>query len=288
MVNDLTRKNHEYWLHRASGYSEVNQEELAGVQRGNWSVFLQQEIREAFPGRTPGEIRILDIGAGPGFLSIILAEMGYQVVAADFAERMLEEAYANAKASLPEIAEDLWEDGEEEEWKARKRGYLRSASLGGEISFRQENAMRLTFPEGSFDVVLSRNLTWNLPEPETAYRDWLRVLKTDGLLMVFDANWYRYLVDSEKKHAYDKDRERVAEKGLGDYNIGENFDQMEEIARSMPMTERIRPAWDQDLLRRYGAKDISVAEDIGQRVYSEKEKVNYASTPMFMVKAKKS
>ena len=288
MVNDLTRKNHEYWLHRASGYSEVNQEELAGVQRGNWSVFLQQEIREAFPGRTPGEIRILDIGVGPGFLSIILAEMGYQVVAADFAERMLEEAYANAKASLPEIAEDLWEDGEEEEWKARKRGYLRSASLGGEISFRQENAMSLTFPEGSFDVVLSRNLTWNLPEPETAYRDWLRVLKTDGLLMVFDANWYRYLVDSEKKHAYDKDRERVAEKGLGDYNIGENFDQMEEIARSMPMTERIRPAWDQDLLRRYGAKDISVAEDIGQRVYSEKEKVNYASTPMFMVKAKKS
>lgn len=288
MVNDLTRKNHEYWLHRASGYSEVNQEELAGVQRGNWSAFLQQEIREAFPGRTPGEIRILDIGAGPGFLSIILAEMGYQVVAADFAERMLEEAYANAKASLPEIAEDLWEDGEEEEWKARKRGYLRSASLGGEISFRQENAMSLTFPEGSFDVVLSRNLTWNLPEPETAYRDWLRVLKTDGLLMVFDANWYRYLVDSEKKHAYDKDRERVAEKGLGDYNIGENFDQMEEIARSMPMTERIRPAWDQELLRRYGAKDISVAEDIGQRVYSEKEKVNYASTPMFMVKAKKS
>ena len=288
MVNDLTRKNHEYWLHRASGYSEVNQEELAGVQRGNWSAFLQQEIREAFPGRTPGEIRILDIGAGPGFLSIILAEMGYQVVAADFAERMLEEAYANAKASLPEIAEDLWEDGEEEELKARKRGYLRSASLGGEISFRQENAMSLTFPEGSFDVVLSRNLTWNLPEPETAYRDWLRVLKTDGLLMVFDANWYRYLVDSEKKHAYDKDRERVAEKGLGDYNIGENFDQMEEIARSMPMTERIRPAWDQDLLRRYGAKDISVAEDIGQRVYSEKEKVNYASTPMFMVKAKKS
>ena len=288
MVNDLTRKNHEYWLHRASGYSEVNQEELAGVQRGNWSAFLQQEIREAFPGRTPGEIRILYIGAGPGFLSIILAEMGYQVVAADFAERMLEEAYANAKASLPEIAEDLWEDGEEEEWKARKRGYLRSASLGGEISFRQENAMSLTFPEGSFDVVLSRNLTWNLPEPETAYRDWLRVLKTDGLLMVFDANWYRYLVDSEKKHAYDKDRERVAEKGLGDYNIGENFDQMEEIARSMPMTERIRPAWDQDLLRRYGAKDISVAEDIGQRVYSEKEKVNYASTPMFMVKTKKS
>lgn len=288
MVNDLTRKNHEYWLHRASGYSEVNQEELAGVQRGNWSAFLQQEIREAFPGRTPGEIRILDIGAGPGFLSIILAEMGYQVVAADFAERMLEEAYANAKAALPEIAEDLWEDGEEEEWKARKRGYLRSASLGGEISFRQENAMSLTFPEGSFDVVLSRNLTWNLPEPETAYRDWLRVLKADGLLMVFDANWYRYLVDSEKKHAYDKDRERVAEKGFGDYNIGENFDQMEEIARSMPMTERIRPAWDQNLLRRYGAKDISVAEDIGQRVYSEKEKVNYASTPMFMVKAKKS
>ena len=255
----LAEQNHAYWIRRAPGYSEVNQEELAGIQRMTWSKLLDREITQHFGNGSlaRSEIRILDIGAGPGFLSILLAELGYCVTAADFAESMTEEAKVNAG----EISE--------------------------KIDFRRENAMRLTFPEQSFDVVLSRNLTWNLPDPKAAYREWLRVLKPGGLMLVFDANWYDFLVDEGKKAAFDADREKVAELGLEDYNIGDGFDVMDEIARHLPMTGEKRPEWDKRVLLAMKVTEVNTVEDIGSVVYSEKEKVNYASTPMFMIRVVK-
>jgi len=254
MNKELIKQNHVYWQNRALGYSEVNKEELAGVQRENWTSFLTSEITLQFPGRKRSDIKILDVGAGPGFISIILAEAGFNVTAFDFSESMLEEARIN------------------------------SGDLADNIAFIQGNAMELPFDAESFDVVFSRNLTWNLPEPKTAYNQWVRVLKKNGLMLVFDANWYTYLVDDKKRGEYNQDRMNVAEQGLGDYNIGANFDQMEAIAMQMPLTDRIRPAWDEEYLQSMAAGQVSIKEDIGQVLYSTKEKINYKSTPLFMVK----
>ncbi|WP_044930708.1 class I SAM-dependent methyltransferase [Butyrivibrio sp. AC2005] len=254
--NAISIRNHEYWIDRAPGYSDVNREELEGSQRKNWSKLLDEEIRAHF-GIAPderGKIKILDIGAGPGFISIILAELGYTVTAADFAKTMLAEARKNA------------------------------GELADMISFRTENAMELGFEDDCFDVVFSRNLTWNLPDPQKAYSEWMRVLKKDGLMLIFDANWYAYLRDSEKKEQYDLDRANVKEQGFGDYNIGDNFDVMEHIADKLPLTGIDRPGWDIDYFNKNLVQSVSSVYDIGSRVYSEKEKVNYASTPMFMVK----
>ena len=252
----LNQKNHAYWIDRAAGYSEVNQEELDGIQRKTWTQLLEGEIQNHFNigDEQRDRIRILDIGAGPGFLSIILCELGYQVIAADYAETMLEEAKKNA------------------------------GPLAGRLCFRKEDAMGLSFSDASFDVILSRNLTWNLPDPQKAYGEWLRVLRDDGLLLVFDANWYDYLKDTERKQAYEKDRANVKNQGFEDYNIGDNFDTMEQIAKDLPLTGVKRPAWDEKVFRGLGVTSVSSVEDIGSRVYSEKEKVNYASTPMFMIK----
>lgn len=151
----------EYWTGRAEGYSAVNQEELQGCQRKNWAAFLDGRIMGHFSGLARRELHILDIGAGPGFLSIILSELGYQVTAADYTEAMLAQAQLNAGA------------------------------LAGRIHFVKEDAHALTMPDETFDVVFSRNLTWNLEHPETAYKSWIRVLKKGGLLLNFDANWYR-------------------------------------------------------------------------------------------------
>ncbi|SDB58546.1 Methyltransferase domain-containing protein [Butyrivibrio sp. INlla16] len=258
-------------MKRAPGYSEVNKEELGGIQRNTWPTLLDKEIAEHFGSRKEAlaehksgiqnfnrsDIRILDIGAGPGFISIILAELGYNVTAADFAESMLMEAKMNA------------------------------GELAGNISFKQEDAMNLSFENESFDVIVSRNLTWNLQDPEKAYSEWLRVLKRGGLMLVFDANWYAFLVDENKKAEYENDRNNVAEQGYDDYNIGENFDVMDKIAMTLPLTGRKRPEWDEVVLRKLGASRVTSKEDIGSVVYSEKEKVNYASTPMFMIKAEK-
>ncbi len=255
----IENDNYEYWLKRASGYSEVNKEELVGIQRQTWTRLLDKEILGHFRLKPEkrGQIRILDIGAGPGFLSIILAELGYCVTAADFAETMLIEARNNA------------------------------GRFAKGITFRRENAMDLNMEDVSFDVVISRNLTWNLPDPKAAYKEWLRVLKKGGLMMVFDANWYAYLRNDSKMEAYLMDRAAVKERGFDDYNIGENFDVMEDIAQTLPLTGVIRPAWDKEFFEHMKIREVICLENIGEEVYSEKEKVNYASTPMFMVKVKK-
>ena len=49
---------------------------------------------------------------------------------------------------------------------------------------------KLDFEDNTFDVVISRNLTWNLEHPDVAYREWVRVLKAGGRLLNFDANGY--------------------------------------------------------------------------------------------------
>ena len=96
MNEEIIQQNYVYWQNRASGYSEVNKEELTGVQRKNWTSFLTAEINKKFPDKKPGDIKVLDVGAGPGFISIILAEAGYDVTAFDFSESMLNEAKENA------------------------------------------------------------------------------------------------------------------------------------------------------------------------------------------------
>ena len=179
------------------------------------------------------------------------------MTAADFAENMIAQARENA------------------------------GDLADRITFVQADAMHLSFTDASFDVVVSRNLTWNLPDPEQAYREWLRVLKPGGLMLVFDANWYAFLVDEAQRAAYENDRKQVAAQGYDDYNIGENFDVMDDIARHLPLTGVDRPAWDGAVLDRLGATRVDLVEDIGSTVYSDKEKVNYASTPMFLVRVVK-
>ncbi len=251
---DIYLENKAYWQGRAQGYSEVNKEELAGVQRKNWTSFLNSQIIKQFPGRQLNTLRILDVGAGPGFISIILAEAGYQVTAIDFSEEMIKEAKKNAGV------------------------------LSSKVTYVQGDAMELPFDNDSFDVVFSRNLTWNIPFPEKAYREWVRVLKKNGLMLVFDANWYSHLVDDNKFALYQKDRENVAAHGLEDYNIGENFDKMDAIAAKMPATSLIRPEWDKDYLESIEAGFVEIREDIGSILYSEKEKINYRATPLFMVK----
>ena len=92
-------ENIHYWTHRAPGYSGVNQEELATDQKRVWGRAIGERIAARFPGRGPESIRVLDVGTGPGFFAIILAEMGYRVTAVDYTASMLVEGW---KASLSE------------------------------------------------------------------------------------------------------------------------------------------------------------------------------------------
>lgn len=249
-------ENKNYWTGRASGYSAVNQTELATEQRQKWRDCLHAEITRRFPDRAPEELKVLEVGTGPGFFAIILCELGYDVTAVDLTPAMLAEAKKNAGA------------------------------FADRICFLEMNAEALDFDDESFDVVVSRNLTWNLPHPEKAYAEWVRVLKPGGLLLNFDANWYAYLFDENAAADYAADRENSKAAGVGDQNVGENFDVMEQIARRMPLSDIRRPAWDLETLCSLGLC-VEADEQIWKRVWSEEEKLNFASTPMFLVKAAK-
>ena len=252
----IISENLAYWTGRAAGYSEVNQVELSTAQREKWSRCLRAEISHCFPGTPPEALRVLEVGTGPGFFAILLCEAGYDVTAVDLTPAMLEEARKNA------------------------------GPLAGRIRFLEMNAESPDFPDGCFDVVVSRNLTWNLPHPDRAYTEWARVLKHGGLLLNFDANWYAYLFDEDAQTAYERDRVNSAEQGVWDQNVGENFDVMEDIARRVPLSGIRRPAWDLNLLDRLGLQ-TAADEEVWKRVWSEDEKVSFSSTPLFLVRARK-
>ena len=258
MEQELLQEIASYWGTRAEGYSEVNEKELAGSQREAWLHVLEEQ----FPEKKKEEMKILDIGTGPGFFPMILSEAGYTVTAVDYTEEMLEKAKENLG-------------------KYTKYGLER-------VTLQRMDAQNLEFADETFDVVISRNLTWNLEKPEQAYQEWMRVLKPGGVLLNFDANWYGYLYDEEKKEAYKADRKKVEEQQLDDHYLCTDIDRMENIARQVPLSAMERPAWDTKVLESLGICSIQTDSEIWKRVWSEEERLNYASTPMFLVRAEKS
>ena len=256
-MQELVKEINDYWSHRAVSYSEVNQTELAGCQHGLWKKELEKKLREVFKSASLQELSVLDIGTGPGFFAILLAELGCKVTAVDANEAMLQQARRNAGA------------------------------LAKKIIFAQMGAQRLNFATGSFDVVISRNLTWVLTDPGRAYGEWCRVLKKGGLLLNFDANWYGYLYDEEKRRAYEKDREEVEAQGMEDHFIGTDIEAMEKIALAVPLSTEQRPAWDEKILSVCGMQKIKFDFSINERLLSDTERVNYASTPYFGIAAVK-
>jgi hypothetical protein len=61
---------------------------------------------------------------------------------------------------------------------------------------------------------------------------------------------------------------------------------MEDIARRVPLSGIRRPAWDLTTLRGLGLR-AEADEDVWERVWSEGEKLNFSSTPLFLVRAEK-
>lgn len=184
---------------------------------------------------------------------MILAEAGYHVDAVDYTEGMLEKAKENA------------------------------GDLCRNIRFWRMDAQKLDFEDNTFDVVISRNLTWNLEHPDVAYREWVRVLKAGGRLLNFDANWYGYLYEEEQRKAYENDRKNVENNSLDDHYLCTDIERMERIALQVPLSKISRPRWDVKTLREAGLLGIRTDTEIWKTVWSEEERLNYQSTPMFMV-----
>lgn len=256
-MNTLKEEIHAYWTQRAEGYSEYNQQEMADARRSMWKNKLLSLLEENFPGKNPEELKVLDVGTGPGFFALLLAEAGYQVTAADVTEEMLKEAKKN------------------------------TGVFAEKITWKLSDAQKLELGDCEFDAVFSRNVTWNLENPGQAYEEWVRVLKPGGLLCNFDADWYGHLYDEEKRSGYEKDRQRVEEKNLEDYYTGTDIERMEAIARQVPLSRQKRPQWDVEALKNAGLTEVSCDTEVWKQVWTEEEIANNGSTPIFLLSGKK-
>ena len=232
-----------YWTQRSHDFGTVRKNELENEMGQRWL----REIGRFLPeGR---KLSILDVGTGTGFFAVLLARQGHRVEGIDLTPAMLEEARILAE----------------------------QRNLG--ITFREMDAQNLDYPNDTFDVVISRNLTWTLPDPERAYAEWFRVLKPGGVLLNFDADYachVRSHSTQNRKVAPDSPYGHV---GMTDALQQENDD----ITLSMDIGQS-RPAWDRQVLTRIGYAGCRIDTQVGQRLLGE---LDLTTAPMFGICANK-
>lgn len=195
------------------------------------------------------KLDILDVGTGTGFFAVLLAQQGHRVEGIDLTPAMLEEARRLAK------------------------------QRNLEITFREMDAQNLAYPDCTFDVVISRNLTWTLPDPESAYAEWFRVLKPGGVLLNFDAEYAAHVRShstQNRKVALDSPYGHV---GMTDALQQENDD----ITLSMDIGKS-RPVWDAQILTKTGFVKCQTDTQVGQRLLGE---LDLTAAPMFGIMAQK-
>lgn len=202
----LFEKIRNYWDLRSKGFSEsVIHEILTGDRE-----YIHKLID--CMGISEGD-SILDVGCGPGFFALALADMGVEITGIDVSHCMIERARENV------------------------------SEYSSNATFMVMDAQNLSFPDGMFDHVVSRNVLWNLTNPERAYHEFSRVLKPGGSIGILDGNYY--LRDGS---SYPSD---ISGSCHSHFNKGDvDFSIIENLAKDLPLSNVERPAWDVCVLGR--------------------------------------
>ena len=232
-----------YWTQRARDFNTVRVNELRdGISR-RWLAEMDAFLPQDRP------LDILDVGTGTGYFAILLAKAGHRVTGIDLTPAMLAEA---------------------EQTAARENA--------PPIRFACMDAQATDFPDASFDAVVTRNLTWTLPAPETAYREWCRVLRPGGVLLNFDAAYAENVRNHNQRRSWVTDRDVYGHIGITPALSEENA----AITLSMPASVHPRPAWDMELARAAGFASVDADERAGQRILHDKD---LADAPLFLLRA---
>lgn len=146
---DLADRIRDYWDADSHTYDHGADHGMAtSAERAAWTAALTRLL--------PPRARVLDAGAGTGFLSLIAAQLGHQVTALDLSAGMLRRL----------------------EESAARQG-LRVEIVQGDAA---------TPPPGPFDVVIERHLLWTMPDPAGALANW-RAAAPTGRLVLFEGLW---------------------------------------------------------------------------------------------------
>ncbi len=143
-----------YWSVRAATFDlSPGHEIFSEPERAAWRALIERHLG-AGNGRSA-----LDLASGTAVVSHLMDDAGFRVTGLDWSEAMLERARA----------------------KASQRGRA--------ITFRMADAENTMEPDGAYDVVVTRHLVWTLVDPASCFREWMRVLKPGGRLLIVDGDF---------------------------------------------------------------------------------------------------
>ena len=234
-----------YWDERAQGFGELRLEELEEKHAALWL----EQIAHGADLSAPRNV--FDAGTGAGFFPVLLGRLGHRVTGVDISERMIEKA-AQMTARFG-VTADLFV------------GDAASTGLADE----------------SFDLVVTRNLTWTLEDPLGAYGEWFRILRPGGVLLNFDAD-YGAVQFLELTQSLTERKVQNAHEGLS----RESLVECDAIKDSLAISRCRRPEWDCWALPQVGFESVTADRELSARVYPETDGV-WNPVRMFAIRAVK-
>lgn len=240
--DDIKPRVTKYWTNRADSFFVQRKHELDSPKANKWLNEITKKIGSEKP------LKILDVGCGAGYFIVLLGLKGHDVTGIDLTGAMIDKANKLIEMNGPYERE------------------LQAIVMDGE---------NLDFPDESFDVIITRNLTWTLPHPIQAYFEWHRVLKKGGILLNFDAEY--------AKGAHNlKNHENLAHKNISE----EMKEECSKIYNLLMISTLDRPQWDVDILYQIGFESVEADCEFSERMFDVKDEF-YIPDRMFMISAKK-
>lgn len=208
------------------------------IEREAWKNLFQSLIPS-------GRLEVLDAGCGTGEIGLLFAEMGHHVTGLDISEQML--AKAREKTS--------------------GKKYV--------INFRAGDAENPPFEAETFDVVVTRHLLWTLPHPDTAVRNWKKVLREGGVLIVIDGLYNGGLIERKTRQFISDFLTLLVER-----KCPKRKQYPDEIKTELPNPNGVPPKKTIEYFRKAGFKNM---KDLDLKEISEiqKEKMSFRKRIVF-------
>lgn len=147
---DALTEIRQFWDLDAATYDRsASHHPSTALARAAWARTLERLL-------PPPPARVLDVGAGTGFLTLLAARLGHRLTSLDLSAPMLDRLRAKATAE------------------------------GLEIETIEAPADQP--PDRGFDAIIERHLVWTLPDPRATLAGWREAAPT-GRLVVFESAW---------------------------------------------------------------------------------------------------